>query len=221
WTRAGCDVVCAEGAGGCGALAHHMGREAEARAKALAYVKAWTRELEGDGLDAVVINTSGCGVTVKDYGHLLKDDADWADAAVRIGELAKDVTEVLSNLTLKPDNDTARPVVAYHSACSMQHGQQLRDEPKQLLRDAGFEVREPAEGHICCGSAGTYNLLQPKLASQLQDRKVAHIEALGADVVAAGNLGCMVQIGDGTNLPVVHTAELLDWATGGPKPQAL
>ena len=220
-TRHGCEVVVAEGAGCCGALVHHMGREAEARAKALANVKAWTRELEGDGLDAVVINTSGCGVTVKDYGHLLKDDADWADAAVRIGELAKDVTEVLSNLTLKPDNDTARPVVAYHSACSMQHGQQLRDEPKQLLRDAGFEVREPAEGHICCGSAGTYNLLQPKLASQLQDRKVAHIEALGADVVAAGNLGCMVQIGDGTNLPVVHTAELLDWATGGPKPQAL
>ncbi|MBT3360069.1 MAG: glycolate oxidase subunit GlcF [Rhodospirillales bacterium] len=220
-TRHGCEVVVAEGAGCCGALVHHMGREDEARAKALANVKAWTRELEGDGLDAVVINASGCGTTVKDYGHLLKDDADWADAAARIGELAKDVTEVLSSVKLKVSEGGERPIVAYHSACSMQHGQQLRDEPKQLLRDAGFEVREPAEGHICCGSAGTYNLLQPKLAAQLQARKAANIVALEADVVAAGNLGCMVQIGDGIDLPIVHTVELLDWATGGPKPQTL
>ncbi len=220
-TRHGCEVVVAQGAGCCGALVHHMGRENEARAKALANVKAWMRELDGDGLDAVVINTSGCGTTVKDYGHLLKDDPEWAEAAQRIGDLAKDVSEVLSTIELKVSESADRPIVAYHSACSMQHGQQLRDEPKQLLRDAGFEVREPTEGHICCGSAGTYNLLQPKLAAQLQARKVASIEALGADIVAAGNLGCMVQIGDGTGLPVVHTVELLDWATGGPKPQSL
>lgn len=220
-TRHGCEVVIAEGSGCCGALVHHMGREDEARAKARANVAAWTREIDGDGLDAVVINTSGCGTTVKDYGHLLKDDPDWAEAAARIGAITRDITEVMAKITLKVQPAGKRPVVAYHSACSLQHGQQIRDEPKQLLRDAGFEVREAAESHLCCGSAGTYNLLQPELAKRLQERKVGNIEALGSEIVAAGNIGCMVQISSGTDLPVVHTAELLDWATGGPEPKPL
>lgn len=220
-TRHGCEVVIAAGSGCCGALVHHMGREEEAKAKARANVKAWTRELEENGLDAIVINTSGCGTTVKDYGHLLRDDPEFAQAAARIGALTKDITELMAGIALKVKPAARRPVVAYHAACSLQHGQQIREAPKQLLKDAGFEVREAAESHLCCGSAGTYNLLQPELATQLRDRKAANIEALGADMVAAGNLGCMVQISSGTDLPVVHTAELLDWATGGPEPKPL
>jgi glycolate dehydrogenase iron-sulfur subunit len=220
-TRHGVEVVIAAGAGCCGALVQHMGREDEARQKALANVKAWTRELDGDGLDAIVINTSGCGTTVKDYGYLFKDDAEWAEPAARIGALARDVTEIMAQIPLKVEDGTPRPVVAYHAACSLQHGQQIRDEPKRLLTDAGFEIREAAESHICCGSAGTYNLLQPELATRLRDRNVGNIEPLNADVVAAGNLGCMVQISSGTDTPVVHTVELLDWATGGPEPEPL
>ncbi|MBE0532895.1 MAG: glycolate oxidase subunit GlcF [Rhodospirillales bacterium] len=220
-TRHGCEVVIAAGSGCCGALVHHMGREEEAKTKARANVRAWTRELEENGLDAIVINTSGCGTTVKDYGHMLRDDPDLAHAAARIGAMTKDITELMAGIALKVKPAARRPVVAYHAACSLQHGQQVREAPKQLLKDAGFEIREAAESHLCCGSAGTYNLLQPELATQLRDRKAANIEALGADMVAAGNLGCMVQISSGTDLPVVHTAELLDWATGGPEPKPL
>ncbi|WP_316978988.1 glycolate oxidase subunit GlcF [Shumkonia mesophila] len=220
-TRHGCEVVIAAGSGCCGALVHHMGREEEAKAKARANVRAWTREIEENGLDAVVINTSGCGTTVKDYGHMLRDDPELAQAAARIGAMTKDITELMAGIPLKVKPAARRPVVAYHAACSLQHGQQIREAPKQLLKDAGFEIREAAESHLCCGSAGTYNLLQPALATQLRDRKAANIEALGADMVAAGNLGCMVQISSGTDLPVVHTAELLDWATGGPEPKPL
>ncbi|MCG8510109.1 MAG: glycolate oxidase subunit GlcF [Rhodospirillales bacterium] len=220
-TRHGFEVVIAAGAGCCGALVQHMGREDEAREKALANVRAWTRELQGDGLDAVIINTSGCGTTVKDYGHLFRDDPEWAEAAAKIGALARDITELMADIPLKVEEKADRPVIAYHAACSLQHGQQIRDEPKRLLGDAGFEIREAAEGHLCCGSAGTYNLLQPELATRLRDRKVGNIETLNADMVAAGNLGCMVQISSGTDLPVVHTVELLDWATGGPEPEPL
>ena len=214
-TRHGCEVVVAAGAGCCGALVHHMGREAEALAAARANIAAWGKV---EGLDAIVINASGCGTSVKDYGFMLRHDPQWAEPAASVSALARDVTEVMCELGLNGAKLDSAPVVAYHSACSMQHGQQLLDEPKQLLEAAGFEVRQPAEGHLCCGSAGTYNLLQPELATRLRDRKVANIERLEADVIAAGNLGCMVQIAGGTALPVVHTVELLDWATGGPKP---
>lgn len=220
-TRHGIEVVIAAGAGCCGALVQHMGREDEAREKALANIKAWTRELESDGLDAIVINTSGCGTTVKDYGHLFRDDPEWAEPAARVGGLTRDVTELLADIPLKVRDGAERPVVAYHAACSLQHGQQIREEPKRLLGDVGFEIREAAEGHLCCGSAGTYNLLQPELATQLRDRKVSNIETLNAEIVAAGNIGCMVQISGGTDLPVVHTVELLDWATGGLEPEPL
>jgi glycolate oxidase iron-sulfur subunit len=220
-TRLGVEVVVAKGAGCCGALVHHMGEEAKAVAAARANIAAWTAELEGAGLDAVVINASGCGTMVKDYGFLLRNDPEWSDKAARISGLAKDVTELVTALgPVVPTRETSA-VVAYHSACSMQHGQGIRTEPKALLAEAGFEVRDVPEGHLCCGSAGTYNLLQPAIANRLRARKVANIESARPDVIAAGNIGCIVQIAGGTSIPVVHTVELLDWATGGPLPKDL
>jgi glycolate oxidase iron-sulfur subunit len=217
-TRHGVEVVVAKGAGCCGALVHHMGRESAAAEAAIANIAAWTPELDGDGLDAVIINASGCGTTVKDYGHLLRGNDDWADKAARISALTKDVTEFFDDFGLAaPARETAKSVT-YHSACSMQHGQKLRLEPKRLLATAGFAVKDTPEGHLCCGSAGTYNLMQPELATRLRDRKVAHIESTAPDVIATGNIGCMVQIAGGTGVPVVHTVALLDWATGGPPP---
>ena len=216
--RMGVEVVIAEGAGCCGALVHHMG-DAEAGRKAAARnIDAWLTE-EGGGLDAIVINASGCGTTVKDYWHMLENDELSARAA-RVSELAVDITELLVRLEY-PEFPANEVKVAYHAACSLQHGQQIRLQPKQLLLKAGFEVVEPSDAHLCCGSAGTYNLLQPGIAADLKDMKVANIERLRPDVVATGNIGCMVQIGSGTEVPVVHTVELLDWASGGPVPGAL
>ena len=220
-TRLGCDVVVAKGAGCCGALTHHMGREGAAKASIRANVAAWTAELDGEGLDAVVVNASGCGTTVKDYGHILAEDPAWAEPAKRIANLAVDVSELLQRLELPPPSQARGLKVAYHAACSLQHGQKIIAPPKQLLAQAGFEVMEVPEGHLCCGSAGTYNLLQPELAGRLLERKTGNIQSLHPDVVAAGNIGCMVQLRGGLEVPVVHTVELLDWATGGPKPAAL
>ncbi|SME91441.1 glycolate oxidase iron-sulfur subunit [Tistlia consotensis] len=220
-TRHGVEVVIARGAGCCGALTHHMGREAPALASARANVDAWSRELEGEGLDAVVINASGCGTTVKDYGHMLRLEPAHADKAVRISALTRDVTELLDELGALQVRRQTGQAIAYHSACSMQHGQQIRRQPKALLQAAGFAVREPLEGHLCCGSAGVYNLLQPAIAGRLRDRKAGNLERTGALAIATGNIGCMTQIAGGTGLPVVHTVGLLDWATGGPLPKAL
>jgi len=218
-TRLGVEVVVAKGAGCCGALTHHMGMERAAHDAAAANIRAWMREKHGEGLDAVVINTSGCGTTVKDYGHMFRTDRLAPEAAVVAG-LAKDVSEVLA--ALKPDARAPEPLrVAYHAACSLQHGQQIKSAPKDLLKAAGFQVVEPKDPHLCCGSAGTYNLLQPEISAELKRRKVATLEAKAPDVIAAGNIGCMMQIGGATGVPVVHTVELLDWATGGPKPRAL
>ena len=217
--RLGCEVVVARGAGCCGALTHHMGKEALAHASAAANIRAWMVEKRGAGLDAVVINTSGCGTTVKDYGHMFRNDPLAADAATVAG-MAKDVSEVLVKLGL-PEGAPKGLRVAYHAACSLQHGQQVKSAPKDLLKRAGFEVVEPVDSHLCCGSAGTYNLLQPALSAELKRRKVATLEAKAPQVTAAGNIGCMMQIGSGTTVPVVHSVELLDWATGGPKPRAL
>ena len=223
-TRHGVEVVVAEGAGCCGALTHHMGREDDAHASARANVAAWSREMTefgGAGLDAVIINTSGCGTTVKDYGFLLREDADWAGKAASVSAIARDISEFMSDLGLmSPVLETGHRV-AYHSACSMQHGQRIRRQPKELLAASGFTVAEIAEAHLCCGSAGTYNLLQPEIAGRLRDRKVANIEKTEPELIAAGNIGCMTQIASGTDLPVVHTVELLDWATGGPMPEVL
>jgi glycolate oxidase iron-sulfur subunit len=219
-TRHGVEVVIARGAGCCGALVHHMGQEAPALAAARANIDAWERERADGGLDAVIINASGCGTTVKDYGFMLREDARYAEPAARIAALAQDVTEFLHALGLQPPVRRSDLVVAYHSACSMQHGQRVTLQPKELLRAAGFTVEDIPEGHICCGSAGTYNLLQPELAARLRARKLANIARVRPDVVATGNIGCIVQLADG-GAPVVHTVELLDWATGGPAPRAL
>jgi glycolate oxidase iron-sulfur subunit len=218
-TRHGCDVVIAAGQGCCGALTHHMGKEAESHATAARNIRAWTREMAGEGLDAIVINTSGCGTTVKDYGHMFSH-APLADEASAVSKIAVDVSEILMKLDL-PESAPKGTRVAYHAACSLQHGQKIKTYPKELLRRAGFTVVEPADSHLCCGSAGTYNLMQPVISKQLKDRKVLTIEAVKPDIIAAGNIGCMMQIGGGTDIPIVHTVELLDWATGGPPPPAL
>ena len=218
-TRLGVEVVVADGAGCCGALTHHMGKEDQSHAAAAANIKAWQAEKARGGLDAIVINTSGCGTTVKDYGHMFRNDP-LADAAAEVSALAMDISELLMRLEL-PKGTAAPLKVAYHSACSLQHGQQIKTHPKTLLKNAGFTVLEPADPHLCCGSAGTYNLMQPEISGQLKERKVRTLEALRPDVIAAGNIGCMMQIGSGTGTPVVHTVELLDWATGGPKPLSL
>jgi glycolate oxidase iron-sulfur subunit len=198
-----------------------MGRAAESHAQAKVNVDAWTKLIEGEGLDAILVTTSGCGTTIKDYGFMLRHDPEYAGKAARVSALAKDVSEYLETLDLGAPEEVARPVVAYHAACSLQHGQQVKMAPKALLARAGFEVREPAEGHLCCGSAGTYNMLQPEISARLRARKVANIEATGAEVVAAGNIGCLTQIAAGTDMPAVHTVELLDWAYGGPRPERL
>ncbi len=218
-TRHGCEVVVAEGIGCCGALTHHMGKTAESHASAARNIRAWAREMDGEGLDAVVVNTSGCGTTVKDYGHMFNGDALETDAA-RVASIAKDVSELMEEIGLR--GASAPPLrVTYHAACSLQHGQQVREAPKALLTEAGFRVREPRDAHLCCGSAGTYNLMQPEISAELKARKVATLEATEPEVIAAGNIGCMMQIGSATGAPVVHTVQLLDWATGGPRPAAL
>ncbi|MAY32252.1 MAG: glycolate oxidase iron-sulfur subunit [Rhodovulum sp.] len=217
--RLGCDVVIAKDMGCCGALTHHMGKVDDSHSAAARNIKAWMAEAQNGGLDAIVINTSGCGTTVKDYGHMFRNDP-LADQAARVSALAMDVSEVLAKLDL-PADTAPRMRVAYHAACSLQHGQQIKTTPKDLLRKAGFEVVEPADSHLCCGSAGTYNLMQPEISGQLKARKVRTLEAKSPDVIAAGNIGCMMQIGSGTEVPIVHTVELLDWATGGPKPRAI
>jgi glycolate oxidase iron-sulfur subunit len=218
--RLGVEIVTPKGEGCCGALVHHMGREEASLDFARANVDAWTREIEGEGLDAILITASGCGTTIKDYGHMLRLDPDYAQKARRVSALAKDVTEYLATLDL-PRQEPKGISVAYHSACSMQHGQKITLQPKLLLKAAGFAVKDPAEGHLCCGSAGTYNILQPEISAELKARKVKNIEATRADIIATGNIGCMTQIGTATDIPIVHTVELLDWAYGGPKPAKL
>lgn len=218
-TRLGAEVVVAEGAGCCGALTHHMGKAKQSHATAAKNITAWAREMDGDGLDAIVINTSGCGTTVKDYGHMFRNDPLSEDAA-RVAGIAMDVSEVLMKLDMAqgaPKDMT----IAYHAACSLQHGQQIKTFPKDLLKRAGFTVVEPKDSHLCCGSAGTYNLMQPEISKQLKDRKVSTLMAKNPDIIAAGNIGCMMQIGSAAGVPVVHTVELLDWATGGPRPPGL
>jgi glycolate oxidase iron-sulfur subunit len=222
-TRLGCEVVVAPGSGCCGALLHHLGDAPPALALARVNIDAWERARANGGLDAVVANASGCGTMLKDYGFLLREDAAHAEKAARLAALARDVSEIVTALGVEPLAGHVPPGlrVAYHSACSLQHGQQIDKEPKALLAAAGFAVIDVPEGHLCCGSAGTYNLLQPELAAALRDRKLANIALTRADLVAAGNVGCITQLGGEAPLPVVHTVELLDWATGGPTPPAL
>ncbi|HEY1748162.1 MAG TPA: glycolate oxidase subunit GlcF [Xanthobacteraceae bacterium] len=217
-TRSGIEVVVAKNAGCCGSMVHHMGREHEALAQARANIDAWTAL--GD-IDAIVITASGCGTTVKDYGFMLRTDPAYAEPAAKVAKLARDITEYLAGLPLESAPPAPGLVVAYHAACSLQHGQRIIRQPKDLLAKLGFVVRDVPDGHLCCGSAGTYNIMQPNLARRLRERKVGTIERLRPDVIAAGNIGCITQIGAGTSVPTVHTVELIDWASGGPCPPAL
>lgn len=219
--RLNVEVVEPKGEGCCGALVHHMGKEHAAHDAAKANIDAWIREMDGEGLDAIIITASGCGTTIKDYGHMLRLDPEYADKAARVSAIAKDITEFLGAQTMPAVQIPAGISVAYHSACSMQHGQKITEIPKTLLKAAGFDVRNPAEGHLCCGSAGTYNIMQPDISRTLLKRKAANIEKTGASIIATGNIGCITQIATGTNMPIIHTIELLDWAYGGPKPQGI
>jgi glycolate oxidase iron-sulfur subunit len=213
--RTGFDVIFAPGEVCCGALVHHMGREQQSLAAARRNVDAWSAVAD---LDAIIITTSGCGTTVKDYGFMLRNDPEYAEKAARVSALAKDISEFIDTAGMPPRVALDGLKVAYHSACSLQHGQKITSAPLHLLRAAGFTVSTPANAHLCCGSAGTYNILQPDIAGPLGDRKTASLEKLHPDAIAAGNIGCIMQISARTDIPVVHIVELLDWATGGPKP---
>lgn len=218
-TRHGCEVVIARGAGCCGALTHHMGKSKDSHAAAARNIRAWMRELDGEGLDAIIINTSGCGTVVKDYGHMFRNGA-LAEPANKISSLAKDISELLTDMELQ-FKVMPKMRIAYHATCSLQFGQRIRYTPLKLLKAAGFTVLEPRDAHSCCGFAGTYGLVQPEISGQLKANKVAALEQLKPDVIATGNIGCMIQIGSATAVPVVHTVELLDWVTGGAQPRAL
>ncbi|MDB5610444.1 MAG: 2-hydroxy-acid oxidase [Bradyrhizobium sp.] len=217
-TRHGIEVVLVKDEQCCGALTHHLGRDGDALGRARANIAVWLGEADRGGLDAILVTTSGCGTVIKDYGFMLREDREFAGPAAKISALAKDITEYLGGIDLKPVQQHSDIVIAYHSACSLQHGQKITQAPKELLSKNGFVVKDVPESHLCCGSAGTYNILQPDIASRLRDRKVANIAMVKPDMIAAGNIGCMVQIAGGTSVPVVHTVELLDWATGGPRP---
>ena len=218
-TRHGIEVVLVRDEQCCGALTHHLGNDHDALARARANIAAWRAEAAGEGLDAILVTASGCGTVIMDYGYLLREDAVFAADAAKVSALAKDITEYVAGLGLAPSTQQDNIVVAYHSACSLQHGQKITGLPKELLSKNGFVVKDVPESHLCCGSAGTYNILQPELAGRLRDRKVANIASVKPDMIAAGNIGCMVQIASGTSVPVVHTIELLDWATGGSRPE--
>jgi glycolate oxidase iron-sulfur subunit len=220
-TRHGIEVALPEGQGCCGGLVHHMGREPEALEAVRRNVDTWLAEADRGGLDAILITASGCGTTVKDYGFMLRTDPAYADKGRRVSALAKDICEYLAGLDIRPTGAAPRLVAAYHGACSLQHGQKITREPKELLSRTGFVVKDIAEGHLCCGSAGTYNILEDDIAKRLRVRKVANIEKVKPDVIAAGNIGCITQIAAGTVIPVVHPVELIDWATGGPQPAAV
>jgi glycolate oxidase iron-sulfur subunit len=217
-TRHGIEVVLVRDEQCCGALTHHLGRDDDALARARANIKVWLAEADESGLDAILTTTSGCGTVIKDYGFMLREDREFADAAARVSALAKDISDYVGGIELLKTQSHADITIAYHSACSLQHGQKITQAPKELLSKNGFVVKDVPESHLCCGSAGTYNILQPDIANRLRDRKVANIAMVKPDMIAAGNIGCMLQIAGGTSVPVVHTIELLDWATGGSRP---
>ncbi|MCC6887795.1 MAG: glycolate oxidase subunit GlcF [Hyphomicrobiales bacterium] len=220
-TRHGIDVVLPKGQGCCGSVVQHLGRAHGALAAARSNVDAWIAEADRNRLDAILITASGCGTTVKDYGYMLRSDRAYAAKAARVSALAKDVCEYLVGLDLHTVESLPALTTAYHGACSLQHGQKITWQPKELLCRTGFVVEDVPEGHLCCGSAGTYNILEDDIAKRLRTRKVANIEKVEPDVIAAGNIGCITQIAAGTSIPVVHPVELIDWATGGPQPAAL
>ncbi len=214
-TRLGYEVVVSGAASCCGSLTLHMGKEADAKSRARQSIDQW----RDAGLDHIIITASGCGTTIKDYAHMFQREPAYAEKAKAVAAKAMDVTEFLKHVGLPSAAMNMR--VAYHSACSMQHGQKIKTEPQAMLRHVGFEVVEVPEGHLCCGSAGTYNILQPEIATKLKARKTANIQSTSPQCVATGNIGCITQLQEGLGVPILHTVELLDWATGGPKPVRL
>jgi glycolate oxidase iron-sulfur subunit len=219
--RHGIDVVIVKDEVCCGALAHHLTREEEARDQARRNIDAWTAVMREKLLDAILVTASGCGTLVKDYGNLLARDRGYAERAAYVSGLARDITEFVAEIGLNPPIMWTALNVAYHAPCSLQHGQKIDQLPRTLLDQAGFMLAEIPEGHLCCGSAGTYNILEPELAGELKERKLHNIASVKPDVVATGNIGCMMQLSERAGVPFVHTVELLDWATGGPCPPAL
>jgi len=213
--RLGFEVVVSKGEACCGSLTHHMGKEHDALARARRTIDQWT----DDKVDSVIITASGCGTTIKDYGFMFRDEPAYAQKAKAISAKAKDITEFLAALNLPHAKAQGR--VAYHSACSMQHGQQIKSVPQQLLRNAGFEVVEPKDSHLCCGSAGTYNIMQPEISAKLREKKLSTLKPLQADFIATGNIGCITQLQSGAGIPILHTVQLLEWAYGGDRPSGL
>lgn len=219
--RHGADVIVEPAQGCCGALAHHTGAIDLAQESARRNLSAWSSACKGGPIDAVVILASGCGLSLKDYGRLFPPEAPEFQAATEFSASVRDISETLAELDLVPAGNGDRPVVAYQPPCSLEHGQRIRNQPRDLLRAAGFELREITDSHLCCGSAGSYSLLQPEMSGRLKDRKVAAIHAAEVDVVATANIGCQLHLSDAAGIPVVHLVELLDWATGGPMPVRL
>lgn len=220
-TRLGVEVVVVPSSGCCGALSWHMGKRKAARKLGRRNLAAWAKEMDGEGLDGVIANATGCTTMLKDYGHVFEEEDGWSFRGRRVGALVKDATQMIAQLDFSAVSGVARPVVAWHPPCSMQHGLGLGGLGEMLLTKAGFEVRVPKDSHLCCGSAGTYSLLQPELAGQLRVQKAAAINATGAGVVASANFGCLDHLRGALDVPAVHVIELIDWATGGPKPKRL
>ena len=223
--RHGIEVVVPKGIDCCGSLNHHLGKSNLAHQTFKKNISIWYDEYLKNGLNAIISNTSGCGTTLKDYGFIFRSDEDLKKKAKKISELTKDITEYLDE-SVKLDfitnkNKDKKYKIAYHSACSMQHGQKIHKEPINLIKKTGNEVLEIHDGHICCGSAGTYNLLQSDIAKKLLKNKIENIEKIKPQFISTGNIGCIVQIANGTKIPILHTVEIIDWYTGGPKPEVL
>ena len=222
--RHGVEVHVAQELSCCGSLNHHLGKEKLAHKSFVQNINAWSEICSKQPIDAILVNTSGCGTTLKDYGFIFKDhpDKELRRKAKQISELAKDITEYLGkNIKLNFVPQEKKYKIAYHSACSMQHGQKVHAQPINLLKQSGNDILEVPDGHLCCGSAGTYNLLQGTMAKELLKRKVENINKIEPDFISAGNIGCITQIATGTQTPIVHTVELLDWFTGGNKPTSI
>jgi len=222
--RHGVEVIVPKKVDCCGSLNHHLGKEELAHKSFINNINSWFKWYEEKNLDAILVTTSGCGTTLKDYGYIFRDhpDKELRRKAKMVSSLAKDVTEYLGkNIKLNYVKKDKKFTIAYHSACSMQHGQKIHSQPMDLLKKTGNEIVEIPDGHLCCGSAGTYNLLQDEMAAELLKRKVSNIDKVKPDFISTGNIGCMTQISSGTKIPIVHTIEILNWYTGGEKPTAI
>ena len=219
------EVVVPKGIDCCGSLNHHLGKSDLANQTFRKNISIWYNEYLKNGLDAIISNTSGCGTTLKDYAFIFRSDKDFKKKAKKISELTKDISEYLDenvklNFIKKKENDK-KYKIAYHSACSMQHGQKIHNVPINLIKKTGNQVYDIPDGHLCCGSAGTYNLLQNDIAKKLLKNKISNIEKIKPQFIATGNIGCITQIANGTKIPILHTVEIIDWYTGGSKPEVL